>query len=203
MINLVGKRKKGILFVVSAPSGAGKTSLCKRALPAVEGLKFSVSYTTRPPRPGEIDGEDYHFVSEGEFEKELRQGDFAEWAVVHGHRYGTSLRSLLAETSSGNDLLLDIDVQGAAQIRGKFPGVFIFIYPPSMEVLEQRIRRRKAESEEAIRLRLEKAREEMNHFDEYDYIIVNDNLDRATQELKSIIIAERCRVRRSCFGPKG
>lgn len=200
MNNLVKRRRKGILFVVSAPSGAGKTSLCKRALSAVEGLKFSVSHTTRPARPGETEGKDYHFVSEEEFDRDLKRGDFAEWAVVHGHRYGTSLRFLLEEIYAGNDILLDIDVQGASQIKRKFLGVYIFIYPPSMEVLEQRIKMRKAESEDEMRLRLEKAREEMNHYGEYDYLIVNDNLEGAAEELKAIIVAERCRVNRLQIG---
>ena len=183
-----------LLIVVSAPSGAGKTSLCEWAVTAVPDLVHSVSHTTRAPRPHEVDGRDYHFVDESAFRRMIDRGEFAEWAEVHGHLYGTS-RSVLAHyAAAGQDAILDIDTRGAAILRAGHPeGVFIFIVPPSWAVLEQRLRRRHSDAEEDIRRRLARAREEVRHYSEYQYVIVNDVFAQAAEELKAVILAERRR----------
>ena len=190
------KRKPGLLFVVSAPSGAGKTSLCKAVTDSMENLTHSVSYATRKPRPGEIDGRDYHFISPGRFQEMVRAGDFAEWAKVHDNLYGTSRRVLDAMIEKGIDVILDIDTQGAKQIKPKYESaVFIFIMPPSLEVLEERLRKRKSDHEEEIRKRMRRARDEIKDYKMYEYIIINHDFDRALADLRSIVIAERCRMR--------
>ena len=190
------KRKQGLLFVVSAPSGAGKTSLCRAVTGSVENLTHSVSYTTRKPRPGEIDGRDYFFVGHERFQEMLQAGDFAEWAEVHSNLYGTSRRVLENMVSKGLDIILDIDTQGAKQIRTKFEtAVFIFILPPSLDILEERLRNRKSDHEDEIRKRMRRSREEIRDYGMYDYIIVNRDFDRAITELRSIVVAERCRTR--------
>jgi len=190
------KRKQGLLFVVSAPSGAGKTSLCRAVTGSVENLTHSVSYTTRKPRPGEIDGRDYFFVGHERFQEMLQAGDFAEWAEVHSNLYGTSRRVLENMVSKGLDIILDIDTQGAKQIRTKFEtAVFIFILPPSLDILEERLRNRKSDHEDEIRKRMRRSREEIRDYGMYDYIIVNRDFDRALAELRSIVVAERCRTR--------
>jgi guanylate kinase len=192
--------KTGILFVVSAPSGAGKTTLCEALLAADLGLAYSVSTTTRKPRPGEKDGVHYHFVSDEEFRRLREAGEFAECAEVHGHWYGTR-RSVIEEArTKGRDLLFDIDVQGARQLRRSFPdGVFIFIYPPSMASLEERLRRRKTETAEDLARRLANARVEIREAWAYDYVVVNDDLDRAIEKFRSIVRAEALRTSR--FAP--
>jgi guanylate kinase len=183
-----------LLIVVSAPSGAGKTSLCEWAVRAVPGLVHSVSFTTRPPRPDEQDGTDYHFVDEAAFRGMVERGDFAEWAQVHGHLYGTSRLLLEQHFAAGLDVILDLDTQGAAILRRVHPdGVFVFIVPPSWAQLEARLRRRKSDSEAAIQRRLGRAREEIAEYLAYQYVIVNDEFDRAAEHLKAIILAERCR----------
>jgi len=190
---------KGLLFIVSAPSGAGKTSLCRAVLSRVNNhpertLKWSCSYTTRQPRAGEKDGMDYFFVKEEEFERMVREGEFAEWAVVHGHRYGTSKRYLAEAEEKGIDLLLEIDCQGARQLRQKYKqGCFIFILPPGLAELEQRLRKRSTEPEEVIKRRLERAKEEVEEYQFYDYIIINDDFEKAARELESIIMSQRAR----------
>jgi len=190
---------KGLLFIVSAPSGAGKTSLCKAVLERINHnsareLKWSCSYTTRKPREGEKNGLDYFFVSDEEFERMVNNGEFAEWAMVHGHRYGTSKRYLAEAEERGIDLLLEIDCQGARQLRQKYKqGYFIFILPPGLSELEQRLRKRRTESEEIIKRRLERAKEEVEEYQFYDYIIINDDFETAVRELESIIISERAR----------
>ena len=190
------KRSQGLLFVVSAPSGAGKTSLCRAVTDAVENLTHSVSYTTRKPRPGEIDGRDYFFVSQKRFQEMLQAGDFAESAEVHANLYGTSRRVLEDMVSKGIDVILDIDTQGAKQIKKKFESaVFIFILPPSLDILEERLRNRKSDLEEEIKRRMTRAREEIKDYGMYDYLIVNRDFDRALAELHSIIVAERCRTK--------
>lgn len=190
--------RKGILFVVTAPSGAGKTTLCDMVLEAVPGLEYSVSVTTRPRRKGEVDGEDYIFVSRDEFEKLLRKDEFLEHAVVYDNYYGTR-RSVIGESlARGKDIVLDIDLQGALQIKEKgYPAVFVYIVPPSIKVLERRLRGRKTDPEEIILKRLSLAREEMAHIDEYDYLVVNDDLRIAFEEFKAIVVAERRRVGRN------
>jgi guanylate kinase len=190
------KRKEGLLFVVSAPSGAGKTSLCRAVTDALENLTHSISYATRKPRPGEIDGRDYYFVSQQRFQEMVRAGDFAEWAEVHSNLYGTSRRVLDDMIAKGVDIILDIDTQGAKQIKAKFDtAVFIFIMPPSLDILEERLRNRKSDHDEEIRKRMRRAREEIRDYRMYDYIVVNRDFDRALTELRSIVLAERCRTR--------
>lgn len=190
-----------LLIVVSAPSGAGKTSLCEWVVAALPHLAHSVSFTTRPPRPDEQDGRDYHFVDEPTFRAMAERGDFAEWAVVHGHLYGTSRALLARHLAAGRDVILDIDTQGAAILRRCHPdGVFIFIVPPSWALLEERLRRRRSDAEADIQRRLERAREELTHYTEYQYVIVNDVFARAAEELKAIILAERRRSARVDLG---
>ncbi|HTF99455.1 MAG TPA: guanylate kinase [Nitrospirota bacterium] len=191
------KPKQGLLFVVSAPSGAGKTTLCRAvSSESMDNVTHSISYTTRKPRPGEIDGRDYHFVSPGRFQEMIKAGDFAEWAEVHTNLYGTSRRVLDDLLSKRLDVILDIDTQGAKQIKQKFESaVYIFIMPPSIEILEERLRNRKSDNEEEIRKRMMRAREEIRDFGMYDYIIVNREFDRALTELRSIMTSEHCRTR--------
>jgi len=193
---------RGILVVISSPSGAGKTTLAHR-LAEQERLEFSVSYTTRPPRAGETDGVDYKFVTEDEFSSMVERNEFAEWAVVHGSRYGTAVHTVNRALEDGKDYLFDVDYQGGAQIRRQWPdeSVLVFILPPSMAELERRLRRRATDSPEAIDRRLVTATRELEHFSEYDYLVVNDNLETALKELSSIYIAARCaRVRRGHYG---
>ena len=190
--------RKGILFVVTAPSGAGKTTLCDMVLEAVQGLEYSVSVTTRPPREGEENGRDYHFVDRAEFERRLAAGEFLEHAVVYDNYYGTRRATVEEALSKGSDLILDIDVKGALQIKEKrYPAVFIYIVPPSMEELERRLRGRATDSEKVIRKRLSLARDEMRYIGEYDYLVVNDDLDAAFDDLRAVILAERRRVERN------
>lgn len=190
------KRKKGLLFVVSAPSGAGKTSLCRAITASLENLTHSISYATRKPRSGEIDGRDYYFVSQERFQEMIQAGDFAEWAEVHSNFYGTSRRVLDDMILKGLDVILDIDTQGAKQIKAKYDSaVFIFIMPPSLDILEERLRNRKSDHEDEIRKRMQRSREEIRDYAMYDYIIVNRDFDRALTELRSIVISERCRTR--------
>jgi len=185
-------KPRGDLFVVSAPSGAGKTTLCRRLLSVVQGLKFSVSYTTRPPRPGELDGVDYSFVGEEEFRRMAEAGEFAEWAEVHGNLYGTSRKRIEEALAGGADVLLDIDVQGARQMREHFPGgVYVFVLPPSMGVLGERLGGRKTDPPEAVRRRIERAADEIRDYMRYDYVIVNDVFEDALSELEAIVAARR------------
>ena len=186
--------RKGLIFVVSAPSGAGKTTLCKKVVELLPDIRHSISYTTRPPRVNEIDGVDYHFVSEEIFVKMVERDEFVEWAIVHGNRYGTAEKSLKRYEAEGIDIILDIDVQGAGQIRQKLKrGVYIFVLPPDPEELEKRLRGRGTDGDEVIKARLLNAREEIGRIVNYDYIIVNDLFEDAVESLKSIIAAERCR----------
>jgi guanylate kinase len=186
--------RKGLIFVVSAPSGAGKTSLCKRVVEILPDLRHSISYTTRPQRAGERDGVDYHFVPEERFLQMVERDEFVEWAVVHGNRYGTSEESLRRYEEEGIDVILDIDVQGARQINKKLGrGVYIFVLPPTPEELEKRLRKRGTDGEEEVRKRLLNAREEIGQIGHYDYVIINDLFDDAVKRLKSIIVTERSR----------
>lgn len=189
-------RTRGLLFVVSAPSGAGKTSLCRAITDSLEGLRHSISYATRKPRPGETDGRDYYFVSQERFQEMIKAGDFVEWAEVHSNLYGTSRRVLDDMIAKSIDVILDIDTQGAKQIKAKYDtAVFIFIMPPSLDILEERLRNRKSDHEDEIKKRMRRAREEIKDYALYDYIVVNRDFDRALTELRSIVIAERCRTR--------
>jgi guanylate kinase len=187
----------GCLFIVSAPSGAGKTSLVSALLGADPHVKKSISYTTRAPRPGEQNGRHYHFVDLPEFQRMLARGDLLENALVHGSHYGTSKQTAETDCAAGIDVLLEIDWQGAAQIRKLKPeAVAIFVLPPSLEVLEQRLRGRGQDSPEVIAARLVAARGEIAHAREFDYVIINDDFDRAAQDLVSIVRAERLRLPR-------
>jgi guanylate kinase len=190
-------RRRGTLFVVSAPSGAGKTTLCREARLRVADLAYSVSCTTRPPRPGEVDGSDFRFISRAEFTAMCDRGELAEWATVHGNLYGTPSRPLEAALRDGRDVLLDIDTQGAAQLRRRYPeAVLIFIVAPSMAELEQRLRERGADADRDIMRRLARAREEIALWKQYDYLIVNRDVKEAIDQLMAVIQAERCRTTR-------
>lgn len=190
-------------MVVSAPSGAGKSTVLERVLRELSGIRFSVSHTTRPPRPGETDGVQYHFVTREAFGELIRKDLLLEWADVHDHRYGTARSEYDKAVEEGVDLLLDLDVQGAAQIRLKLPEcVSVFIFPPSYQVLEERLRGRGHDDEATIRRRLDAALEEMSLYAEYDYAVVNDDLDRCVEDLKAVIRAARCRTSRM-EGPAG
>jgi len=180
----------GNLFIVSAPSGAGKTSLVNALLACNLDIDLSISYTSRTPRPGETGGKDYHFVSRETFLDMAKHGDFVESAEVYGNLYGTSQSWIKAETANGRDILLEIDWQGAAQVRAKFPGcISIFILPPSLQALENRLKGRNQDSEEVIARRIASAREDVSHVAEFDYVIINDKLDDALQQLKAIVVA--------------
>ena len=190
-------KRRGTLFVVSAPSGAGKTTLCREIRLRMPDLAYSVSVTTRTPRPGEMNGVDFRFVGVAEFHAMLDRGELAEWATVHGNLYGTRARSLEDALALGRDVLLDIDTQGAAQLRGRYPdAVLIFILAPSVKDLEQRLRERRSDAEHEIARRLARAREEIALWRRYDYLIVNRDVKEALDQLESIILAERCRTAR-------
>ncbi|MDR2180417.1 MAG: guanylate kinase [Synergistaceae bacterium] len=188
------KHNKGKLFVLAGPSGVGKGTLRTQALSNVENLVYSISCTTRKPREGERDGVEYHFLTEEEFEEKAAKGSFLEHAVVHGDHYGTLREDIVRELESGRDVLLEIDVQGARQIRFLLPeSVLIFVLPPSLDALEERLRKRKTETEEKILLRLEGAKKEMEQAREYDHIVLNDVMERASEELRRIIMSYRNR----------
>jgi guanylate kinase len=179
--------KKGVLYIVSAPSGAGKTSLVKALLKADPAIRLSVSYTTRAPRPGETDGRDYHFISRQRFEMMEADGEFLEHAGVYGNFYGTSKSSISRDLNAGHDILLEIDWQGAAQVKQHFPqAASVFILPPSFSALRTRLKGRGQDSEEVIERRLAAAAHDVAHADEFDYIIVNDDFDHALQDLIAI-----------------
>ena len=190
-------RRRGTLFVVSAPSGAGKTTLCREIRQRVPGLAYSISVTTRAPRPGEVHGADFEFVDEVRFHAMIAAGEFAEHAVVHGHLYGTRASMLERALSAGTDVLLDIDTQGAAQLKQHSPeAVLVFIVAPSMKELEQRLRERKSDNEADIGRRLARAREEIALWRRYDYLIVNRDVKEALDQLEAIVVAERGRTSR-------
>jgi len=181
-----------MLFIITGPSGCGKSTLVKRALAELENVQFSVSHTTRRKRSTEEEGKDYFFVSKPEFEQMIKEERMAEWAVVHGNYYGTSRREIEKKVAMG-DLLLDIDVQGAQQIKGKFKrAIFIFIIPPSFQELKTRLEKRGLESAESIKKRLEMAKKEIRHYPQFDYIVINNQLDNAVKELESVILSKRC-----------
>ena len=176
------------LFIVSAPSGSGKTSLIGKALTELKNLKLSISYTTRPPRPKEVEGQDYFFVNQKTFEEMIKQGDFLEYARVFGEYYGTSQSLIENELVQGHDIVMEIDWQGARQIRNYYTDTFsIFILPPSLEILQQRLQNRGQDSKQVITSRMKEARSEAKHYQEYNYIIVNDDFDRASAEFISVL----------------
>ena len=190
-----GTRLHGLLFVVSAPSGTGKTTLVEQLVKTVPSLRMSRSYTSRPSRPGEYDGIDYNFITRARFEQMAARGEFLEWADVFGNLYGTRRADTAALLEAGEDVVLVIDVQGARQIRrGQLPTISVFVLPPSFEALEQRLRGRCQDPEEAILRRLTTAREEVEAFSEYDYVVVNDDFDGCVERLRSIVTAERARL---------
>ncbi len=192
--------RRGILLILSAPSGAGKTTLSRRLLSLVPDLQVSVSYTTRQPRQGEIEGKDYYFVNEERFEQLRAAGMFAEWARVHEFFYGTPKAPLDEALARGADVLLDIDVQGARQLKRVYvEAVSVFVLPPSWSELESRLRKRNTESEAVIVRRLQRAREEASELLLYDYWLINDQVERAVAQLQSIIIAERARTSRLLY----
>jgi guanylate kinase len=192
------RSRQGIIFILSAPSGAGKTTLSRGALKVIAGLEASVSLTTRAPREGEVEGVDYQFVSEEEFRRKIEADELAEWASVFDARYGTPRPPLDRAVGSGRDILLDIDIQGARQIRAKYPNdaVMIFVLPPSFAELEGRLRRRATEDESAIARRLKRAHEEASAFPEYDYLIINADVAESLGQLAAVVNAERLKVTR-------
>ena len=190
-------RKRGSLIVISGPSGSGKTSITKILRNTEPNLSFSISATTREPRAGEVNGVDYYFFSEAKFQRKIESGEFAEWAVYGNHRYGTLKKVVEDNLQSGKDILLEIEVQGAIQLRKLYPdGVFIFILPPSQTSLEARLRNRKTESEDDIRRRLLIAKSEISYINNYDYIVFNyDNqIEKSVENVRCIIAAAKCRV---------
>lgn len=190
-----GNKIRGNLFVVSAPSGAGKTTLCQVLTRGMENIRHSTSYTTRTPRKGEVNDRDYTFISEEEFKGMAGRGEFAEWAVVHGNLYGTSRKRVLDMLEAGIDVILDIDVQGVKKIRDVFKqAVYIFILPPSLDALRQRLLGRMSNSEEEIRMRMETAIREISEYKNYDYVIINSVFEDALRELRSIVISRRVRT---------
>lgn len=192
---------KGSVFVVSAPSGAGKTTLCRLLAEGNPRIVHSVSYTTRKARPGEVNGRDYFFIDEEGFMDMVRRGDFLEWAEVHGNLYGTSRVKLYELIENGNDVVLDIDTQGAAQIRAKDIGAtFVFILPPSMKVLRERLTLRKTDSDEVIERRMRRALKEIADYNLFDYVIVNDRLEDALDDLRSVVLSRRVHISRVDHG---
>jgi guanylate kinase len=190
-------RARGLLFIVSAPSGAGKTTLVERVVEQTPGLKMSRSYTSREAREGEIDGVDYNFVTRQRFEAMIAEREFLEWAEVFGNLYGTSAADTDRGLETGCDLVLVIDVQGARKVRGAgIDTTAVFVMPPSLEVLEKRLRGRSKDSDEAIERRLQIARQEVAAFVEYDFVVINDEFTAAVDRLRSIVLAERARLAR-------
>lgn len=185
---------RGNLFIVSAPSGAGKSSLVNAVLALEPSIALSISFTSRGPRPGERHAQHYHFISKPEFEQMIAAGDFFEYALVHGDYKGTARQSVEPQLSAGKDVLLEIDWQGARQVRSKIPeAISVFILPPSRQALEERMRKRGQDSEQVIAQRFSAAHEEMSHLHEFDYLLVNEDFDEAVMEMRSIFIASRLR----------
>jgi len=197
-IGFDGVERRGLMFVLSSPSGAGKTTLSRMLVAETPALQMSVSATTRPKRPGEVDGKDYHFVDQKRFDAMVANGELLEWAKVFDNRYGTPRAPVEASLAAGKDVLFDIDWQGTQQLRSRSPNdvVSVFILPPSVSALERRLHTRAQDSEEVIRSRMKKAGDEMNHFDAYDYIVVNDNIGIAFEAVKSILRAEQLKRER-------
>jgi guanylate kinase len=188
--------KRGLLFIVSAPSGTGKTTLVERLVQLTPGLRMSRSYTSRPARPGERHGVDYNFITREEFDAMVREGAFLEWADIYGNLYGTAVADTERSLASGEDLVLVIDVQGARQVRSRgLENIGVFVLPPSARILETRLRGRSKDSEDQIGRRLEVACREVEDFATYDYVVINDEVDACVDRLRAIVLAERARVR--------
>jgi len=180
--------KRGLLIVISGPSGSGKTTICRNLIKMSRPAVFSISATTRPPRPGEKDGQDYYFLTEQQFRSKIRKGELLEWATVYEHHYGTPKKPVLDNLRRGVNVLLDIDMQGALQVKEKFPGaLLIFILPPSLKVMKQRLLDRHQDSMASINLRLQKFKDELKYIPRYDHLVVNDNLARAMKNVQKII----------------
>ncbi|MBC7320379.1 guanylate kinase [bacterium] len=195
-------KKEGILFIISGPSGVGKGTVIKEVLKLVPDINLSISYTTRPPRKNETNGKEYFFVSEEEFNRMIERGEFLEWARVHGNLYGTPKRYIEERLKNNEDVILEIDTQGARQVKKAFPnGVFIFILPPSIDELLKRLHKRGTEKEEEIQIRLNNAKEEFKEWEWYNYTVINESIQLTGEIIASIIKAERCRTSR--LGWKG
>jgi guanylate kinase len=185
---------KGIFIIVSAPSGAGKSSLCQRLMQAYPEIKFSVSYTSRPPRPNEVNGIDYHFISRKKFKERIDQGEFVEWVENYGYLYGSSRNVMKEFIQDGRDLLLDIEPRGAKKIKQEFKGgIYVFVLPPSRSELLKRLEKRGHETDEVIQKRFRQAENELKEISWYDYVIFNEDLETAVNQLISIYIAEKCK----------
>ena len=190
------QKYKGHLFVISGPSGVGKGTLRDKLFQSIPDLYYSVSVTSRKPRKNEEEGKDYFFVDEDKFKKYIKEDEFAEWALVHGDYKGTLLTTIDQNLKQGKDLVLEIDVQGAIQLKNKFPeGIFIFVAPPSWEKLEDRLRGRKTEGEDELKKRLKNAHYELKQIKYYNYLIINNHFEKALEELRAIIISERCKIK--------
>jgi len=193
-------KRRGLLFVLSSPSGAGKSTIARMLLAEDDGIAMSVSATTRPPRPGEVDGEDYHFVSDERFTELVASGAFLEWATVFGNRYGTLKSEVTKTIEGGRDVLLDIDWQGTQQLKQVDPDIVrAFILPPSMEELERRLRHRGTDGEEVIQKRMDRAANEISHWAEYDYVLINNNAEKCRELVHNILKAERLKATRRVF----
>ncbi len=196
--------RTGILFIISGPSGVGKGTVKEAVLKRLNDMKVSISATTRPPRTGETDGQDYFFLPPETFQTMVEQGKFLEWAQVYDNLYGTPQDFVNNNLAGGFDVVLEIDIQGAMQVKAKMPqGVFIFIEPPSIEELAMRLCKRGKDSEESVKKRMASCREEMKHSCYYDYLVINDDLQEAVEKVYAIIVAERCRIRRNDEGVMG
>ncbi len=193
-------QRRGLLFVLSSPSGAGKSTIARMILEADDGIAMSVSATTRPKRPGEVEGRDYHFVTDDEFDRMRETGAFLEWAHVFGYRYGTLRNEVIKAIENGRDVLLDIDWQGTQQLKQVDPDIVrVFILPPSMTELERRLRSRGTDSEEVIGNRMSRATAEISHWAEYDYVLINNNAEKCRELVHNILKAERLKATRRVF----
>jgi guanylate kinase len=193
-------QRRGLLFVLSSPSGAGKSTIARMLLKSDDGVAMSISATTRPKRPGEVDGRDYHFVDDAGFDALIAGGHFLEWAHVFGHRYGTLKSEVLKTIEGGRDVLLDIDWQGTQQLKQVDPDIVrVFILPPSMKELERRLRARGTDSEDVIRKRMERAAAEISHWAEYDYVLINNDAEKCRELVHNILKAERLKATRRVF----
>ena len=196
----MGEKGEGLIFIISAPSGTGKTTLLKKVMEELPGLQFSVSYTTRPPRANERDGEDYHFISASHFQKMVERNEFLEWAEVLGNCYGTARGNLAILKAEGNHLILDIDTQGAKRVVEQIePTILIYVLPPSLESLQERLVKRGLDSPERIQFRLANAKRDMEEAQWYHYVILNDRIEETVEKLKAIIVAERCRKKKNAL----